>query len=424
MEIVGWPCVYMTIEMIVYFLIVLLIEKVLASPALLTHFTRGQRVQDKPFQDDPDVIAEKKRLQDDVNNELKDIVKVKGLRKEYGGIVGPTGKVAVKDIWFGIHEGECFGFLGINGAGKTTTMQMLTGAVYPTLGAASLKGFDIMTQQEELRRHMGYCPQFDALIETLTGYETLSLYARIKGVPESQLEGYVKSVVNRIGLKDYAHRPCGGYSGGNKRKLSVGVALIGNPAVIFLDEPSTGMDPHAKRFMWDLISSTMAGRSVILTTHSLEEAEALCHRIGIMVSGRLRCLGSAQHLRHRYGQGYQIEFKVEDNKEALENLRKWVETTFEGAQLVEIHGDHLKYKINRSLPLGVVFGEIERNKEKLKIQEYSAQEFSLEQIFIYFAKQQEEEQAQVEGMVQQVEHQASSAALVPDKSSHGYGSVE
>jgi len=275
---------------------------------------------------------------------------------------------------------------------------MLTGAVFPTRGAATLKGFDIMTQQEELRRHMGYCPQFDALIETLTGYETLALYARIKGVPENQLVKYVQSVVERIGLKDFANRPCGGYSGGNKRKLSVGVALIGNPAVIFLDEPSTGMDPHAKRFMWDLIASTMAGRSVILTTHSLEEAEALCQRIGIMVSGRLRCLGSAQHLRSRYGQGYQIEFKVEDSKDAIESLRRWIETTFEGAQLVEIHGDHLKYKINRALPLGAIFGEIERNKETLKIQEYSCAEFSLEQIFIYFAKQQDEEQAHVEGV--------------------------
>jgi len=276
---------------------------------------------------------------------------------------------------------------------------MLTGAEHPTCGAASLKGFDIMHQQEELRRHMGYCPQFDALIDTLTGRETLCLYARIKGVPESKVVAYVNAMIERIGLKEYCDRPCGGYSGGNKRKLSVGVALIGNPGVIFLDEPSTGMDPGAKRFMWDLIAATNSGRSLILTTHSLEEAEALCHRIGIMVSGRLKCLGSAQHLRSRYGQGYQIELKTEDRKESVENLRKWMEGTFEGAQLVEIHGDRLKYKINRSISLGGVFGEIETNKAALVIQEYSCSEYSLEQIFIHFAKQQEEEQAQVEGVV-------------------------
>jgi len=343
------------------------------------------------------VQAEKARLQAD-NGDNKDVVKVKGLRKEFHYWRRPA-KVAVKDMWFGIHEGECFGFLGINGAGKTTTLQMLTGAEFPTGGAATLKGFDIMHQQVQLRRHMGYCPQFDALIETLTGRETLYLYARIKGVPEAKVAAYVNAMIARIGLADYCDRPCGGYSGGNKRKLSVGVALIGNPSVIFLDEPSTGMDPGAKRFMWDLISATMAGRSMILTTHSLEEAEALCHRIGIMVSGRLKCLGSAQHLRSRYGQGYQIELKTEDRKECVENLRKWVEGTFEGAQLVEIHGDRLKYKINRTISLGGVFGEIEKNKHILFIQEYSCAEYSLEQIFIHFAKQQEEEQAQVAGVV-------------------------
>jgi len=158
------------------------------------------------------------------------------------------------------------------------------------------------------------------------------------------------------------------------------------------------MDPGAKRFMWDLISSSMRGRSLILTTHSLEEAEALCNRIGIMVSGRLRCLGNAQHLRSRYGQGYQIEIKTEDSKEAVENVQTWVQGTFAKAELVEIHGERLKYKIGRSISIGVVFEEIERNKQVLKIEEYSCAEFSLEQIFIYFAKQQEEEQAAVEGV--------------------------
>jgi ATP-binding cassette subfamily A (ABC1) protein 1 len=397
MDVVGWPCLYMFLETVVYFGIVMLIEKILATPALLSYFVRGQQVTDPPHADDEDVAAEKVRLQPE-NTENKDVVKVRGLRKEFHFWSRPA-KVAVKDMWFGIHEGECFGFLGINGAGKTTTLQMLTGAEYPTLGAATLKGFDIMTQQQELRRHMGYCPQFDALIETLTGRETLFLYARIKGVPEAKVGAYVNAMIQRIGLTDYADRPCGGYSGGNKRKLSVGVALIGNPSVIFLDEPSTGMDPGAKRFMWDLIAATNAGRSLILTTHSLEEAEALCHRIGIMVSGRLRCLGSAQHLRSRYGQGYQIELKTEDKEACVSALRKWMEGTFEGAQLVEIHGDRLKYKINRSISLGGVFGEIERNKQALSIQEYSCAEYSLEQIFIHFAKQQEEEQGAVAGVV-------------------------
>jgi ATP-binding cassette subfamily A (ABC1) protein 3 len=127
--------------------------------------------------------------------------------------------VAVRDLWFGVRAGEALGFLGINGAGKTTTLQILTGAITPTTGTASLKGLDIRTQQQELRRHLGYCPQFDALVPTLTGAETLALYARIKGVPEQQVSDLVDKMIERMSLQEYRDRPCGGYSGGNKRKV-------------------------------------------------------------------------------------------------------------------------------------------------------------------------------------------------------------
>merc|ERR1711865_1267268 len=115
-----------------------------------------------------------------------------------------------------------------------------------------------------------------------------------------------------MSLNDAADREAGSYSGGNKRKLSVAIALIGSPRIIFLDEPSTGMDPEARRFMWRVISSTMEGRSVILTTHSMEEVEALSHNIGIMVDGRLRCLGNKQHLKEKYGKGYSMELSTAD----------------------------------------------------------------------------------------------------------------
>jgi len=112
---------------------------------------------------------------------------------------------------------------------------------------------------------------------------------------------YVEKLITFLGLAAYAKHPCGTYSGGNKRKLSLGMALIGNPRIVFLDEPSTGMDPQARRDMWNLISQTMSGRSVILTTHSMEECEALCERIGIMVAGQFRCIGSSQHLKSKFG---------------------------------------------------------------------------------------------------------------------------
>ncbi|KAG6615655.1 ABC transporter A family member 1 [Phytophthora cinnamomi] len=238
-----------------------------------------------------------------------DAVKLAGLRKVY-----PGGKVAVRNLSFGLKRGECFGFLGINGAGKTTTMKMLTGDVQPTQGTATLNGFDILSQQIEVRRQIGYCPQFDALFDLLSVREHLELFGAIKGIPRASLERVVMEKIHQLNLADFENKLAGSLSGGNKRKLSVAIAMIGNPAIIFLDEPSTGMDPVSRRFMWDVIAdiSTRGKEStIVLTTHSMEECEALCSRVGIMVGGRLRCLGSVQHLKSRFGDGLVFDVKLD-----------------------------------------------------------------------------------------------------------------
>ena len=186
---------------------------------------------------------------------------------------------------------------------------MLSGEFPPSSGRAWLAGKDILTRASEVRRLIGYCPQFDALFELMTGEEHLRMYARIKGIEEKNIEECVQEQIERMDLKDHCKRMAGGYSGGNKRKLSVACAMIGQPSIIFLDEPSTGMDPVARRFMWSVINDICAqGKtSVILTTHSMEECEALCQKIGIMVGGRFRCIGSGQHLKTKFGMGYQLE---------------------------------------------------------------------------------------------------------------------
>merc|ERR1711904_621919 len=185
-------------------------------------------------------------------------------------------------------------------------MKILTGEVLPTSGSACLGGFDILTQQNAVRHLLGYCPQFDTLIELLTAREHLSLFARIKGLPEVDVRQYVVDMLEQLGLTAQADRPAVTYSGGNRRKLSLGIALTGGPRIVFLDEPTTGVDPAARRFLWEFISRTMAGRSVILTTHSMDECEALCSRIGIMAAGRLKCLGSAVELRAKHGACYEL----------------------------------------------------------------------------------------------------------------------
>ncbi|KAG6615637.1 ABC transporter A family member 1 [Phytophthora cinnamomi] len=265
-----------------------------------------------------DNFGEDHEIDEDVEKEAQrvasggadgDAVKLVGLRKVY-----PGGKVAVRNLSFGLKRGECFGFLGINGAGKTTTMKMLTGDVQPSHGTATLGGFDILAQQIEVRRQIGYCPQFDALFDLLTVREHLELFGAIKGVPQDSLERVVMEKIHQLNLADFENKLAGSLSGGNKRKLSVAIAMIGNPAIIFLDEPSTGMDPVSRRFMWDVIAdiSTRGKEStIVLTTHSMEECEALCSRVGIMVGGRLRCLGSVQHLKSRFGDGLVFDVKLD-----------------------------------------------------------------------------------------------------------------
>jgi ABC-type multidrug transport system ATPase subunit len=156
------------------------------------------------------------------------------------------------------------------------------------------------------------------------------------------------------------------------------------------------MDPGARRFMWSLISSTMTGRSVMLTTHSMEECEALCQRIGIMVSGRLKCIGGAQHLRSRYGHGYQLDLNVAI--ERVDDARQWVTNNFMGSELIEVYERNLKFRIRKGdRSLGAIFRLINENKEVLGITEYSVSEATLEQIFINFARTQEEESLSNDG---------------------------
>ncbi|XP_019232032.1 PREDICTED: ABC transporter A family member 1 [Nicotiana attenuata] len=272
--------------------------------------------------EDIDVKAERDRVLSGSTDNA--VIHLCNLRKIYPGGKSQIPKVAVHSLTFSVQEGECFGFLGTNGAGKTTTLSMLSGEENPSDGTAFIFGKDIRSDPKVARRHIGYCPQFDTLLEFLTVQEHLELYARIKGVPEYELEDVVMQKLLEFDLMKHANKPSFALSGGNKRKLSVAIAMIGDPPIVILDEPSTGMDPIAKRFMWEVISrlSTRRGKTaVILTTHSMNEAQALCTRIGIMVGGRLRCLGSSQHLKTRFGNHLELEVKpVEVSCLDLENL--------------------------------------------------------------------------------------------------------
>uniref|UniRef100_A0A8C6KHM0 ABC transporter domain-containing protein n=1 Tax=Nothobranchius furzeri TaxID=105023 RepID=A0A8C6KHM0_NOTFU len=273
----------------------------------------------------------------------------------------------------------CFGLLGINGAGKTTTFKMLTGDIPVSSGEAFLNGYSIRTEMRHVHQNMGYCPQFDAINDLLTGREHLEFYARLRGVPENEVAMVAEWGIQKLGLVKYANKSAGTYSGGNKRKLSTAISLIGSPPVIFLDEPTTGMDPKARRFLWDCILSVIKeGRSVILTSHSMEECEALCTRMAIMVNGCFKCLGSIQHLKNRFGDGYTVIVRVGGFPPALKPVEDFIEQTFQGSVLKEKHHNTLQYQLPYTPgALANIFSQFTSHQQRLGLEDYSVKQADL-----------------------------------------------
>jgi len=318
-----WEIVFLAWQSVVYLLLAMKIDEWSANPRAVTIFrkifccdfgSRSAGSGETRTGIDDDVAAEENRVLTGGAND--DLIVLSQLGKVYG-----NGKKAVDSMSLGIPPGQCFGLLGINGAGKTTTMGMLTAEFPPSSGDATLAGFSVANEPERTRRRVGYCPQFDAHFTNLTGREHVELYASIKGIPVSLVKEASDAKLAEVGLSEFdSDRLAAGYSGGMKRRLSLATATIGNPQIVFLDECSTGVDPVARREIWEMISNMVSDKnvpqsertSVILTTHSMEECEALCPKIGIMAGGNLRCLGSAQQLKSKFGQGYQVEMKIKN----------------------------------------------------------------------------------------------------------------
>ncbi|XP_045158186.2 phospholipid-transporting ATPase ABCA1-like isoform X2 [Mercenaria mercenaria] len=335
--------------------------------------------------EDDDVARERKRVIS--GNAKDDVLRLEELSKVYSSR-GQRGRLtAVDRLCVGVPKGQCFGLLGVNGAGKTTTFKMLTGDERLSRGNAYVNNYSILNEMVQVRQNIGYCPQFDALDPLLTGVEHLRFYARLRGIPESDVREVADWAIRRLGLLPHANKISTNYSGGNKRKLSTAISLIGNPSVIFLDEPTTGMDPGARRFLWDCINNIVKdGRSVILTSHSMEECEALCGRLAIMVNGRFRCLGSIQHLKNRFGDGYTVIIRVSGEEPEMDPVMDFFNSEFPKSVLKEKHHNMLQYQLGSDIQLSVLFGQIEAVRDKLNIEDYSVSQTTLDQVFINFAK--------------------------------------
>ncbi|XP_028314701.1 phospholipid-transporting ATPase ABCA1b isoform X2 [Gouania willdenowi] len=383
-DMVGKNLFAMAVEGVVFFIITVLIQYrffITARPV-----SRPAKLLPLP-EEDEDVAKERHRIINGLSR--GDILELRQLTK----VFKRKQKPAVDRLCVGIPPGECFGLLGVNGAGKTTTFKMLTGDTLVTSGEAFLAGKSILREIDSVHQNMGYCPQFDAINELLTGREHLELYAVLRGVPGEQVCDVADWGIKKLGLVKYADKAAGSYSGGNMRKLSTAMALIGAPPVVFLDEPTTGMDPKARRALWNCIHSVIKeGRSVVLTSHSMEECEALCTRMAIMVNGKFRCLGSVQHLKNRFGDGYTIILRVAGPSPDLVPVMKFIESELHGSTLKEKHRNMLQYQLPSSLTsLAHIFSILAQHKDALSIEDYSVTQTTLDQVFVNFAKDQSDD---------------------------------
>lgn len=372
-----------------------------------------------------------------VSGELRDqtdvVVRVRGVKKSYH-LPGRPPVRAVKGVSFDVPRNQIFGLLGPNGAGKTSTIHCLTHMEGEEMdsGDATVSGHSVVSDLENARVYMGICPQFDAQNDYLTGREHLNMLAGIRGVPPEKLKEVVDQYIEATDLTLKADAGTGTYSGGNRRRLSVAMSLIGKTRAVFLDEPSTGMDPVTRRHVWTFLEAARRDRAIVLTTHSMSEADALCQNIAIMVRGGIRTVGSAQALKNKHGQGYLVTvralgagFRAAEALEAAQAAQAAARgaaggaggagaadakeekagdaAAFDGAaaDAADVHAlmtsmggvatggsaDVAKYAV-RSATLAQVFGALNDARERLGIDDFRVTQATLEDVFISFARKQ------------------------------------
>ncbi|XP_028787945.1 ABC transporter A family member 2 [Neltuma alba] len=375
--------------------------------------------------DDEDVLEEENVVKQQAAECMVDpnvAVQIRGLAKTYPGALTigccckckrTTAFHAVKGLWVNFAKDQLFCLLGPNGAGKTTVINCLTGITPATDGDALIYGHSIRssTGMSNIQKLIGVCPQFDILWDALSGQEHLHLFASIKGLPPSSIKSFTEKSLAEVRLTESAKVRAGSYSGGMKRRLSVAISLIGDPKLVIMDEPTTGMDPITRRHVWDIIENAKQGRAIVLTTHSMEEADILSDRIGIMAKGKLRCIGTSIRLKSRFGTGFiaNISFHGNNfeqspaNRDATptrnhETVKQFFKNNLDVVPKEE-NSAYLTYVIphDREGVLMNFFEELQDREEEFGISDIQLGLATLEEVFLNIARQAELESATAEG---------------------------
>ncbi|ODN03994.1 ATP-binding cassette sub-family A member 3 [Orchesella cincta] len=310
------------------------------------------------------------------------------LTKQYGK------KTAVNGVSLNMYHGQITALVGHNGAGKTTTLSILTGLFPPTSGSATVNGFDITDELDSVRENLGLCPQHNMLFDDLTVLEHLQFFGRLKGLTSFEAHYEAVSLIKKLQLKSKKHVAACNLSGGQKRKLSLGIALVGGSKVVILDEPTSGMDPEARRVIWDLLLAMRGERTLVLTTHFMEEADILGDRIAVMARGKVSCVGTPLYLKKYFGAGYILKLTAETQTEKenqssaiLDAVKTHVQDAY---QMKEEKAGHNFVEISISIPcsdttgpkLPPLFKDLDANKEKLGIQTIGLSLSTIEDVFL------------------------------------------
>ncbi|KAK7411462.1 hypothetical protein VNO78_02895 [Psophocarpus tetragonolobus] len=397
--------------------------------------------QEQSTPDDEDVLEEENKVKQQLIEGAVDAnvaVQIHGLLKTYPGTrsIGCCCKckrtspyTAVKGLWVNFAKDQLFCLLGPNGAGKTTAINCLTGIAPVTDGNALIYGHSIRssTGMSNIRKLIGVCPQFDILWDALSGQEHLQLFATIKGLSPASIKSITQTSLAEVKLTDSAKVRAGSYSGGMKRRLSVAIALIGDPKLVILDEPTTGMDPITRRHVWDIIENAKRGRAIVLTTHSMEEADILSDRIGIMAKGRLRCIGTSIRLKSRFGTGFVANISFYGNNidrspaygdaitgEHREAVKKFFKNHLDVVPKEE-NNSFLTFVIphDREALLTKFFSELQDREEEFCISDIQLGLATLEEVFLNIAKQAELENAAAEGRLVTLTLTSGESAQIP-----------